>query len=113
MVTSPRLATNSYPKDRDAIIEIFKKHGYTQFSSDQSVVRVDGKGRFGEYVAVHPEKGSYTLNVRRGGAEYLLEVAEDLGGSLDGPVLAFRSLDLVGVDQMLGRLVASLKNRPV
>ena len=102
-----------YADDRGAIMEIFKKHGYKQFSSDLSVVRVKGKGRFGEYVAVHPEKGSYTLYVRRGGAEYLLEVAEDLGGSLDGAVLAFRALDLAGIDRMVGRLVASLKNHPV
>lgn len=92
---------------------ILKKHGYTGFSDDERVVRVKGQQRFGEYVAGHPQRGAYTLYVRRGGAANLQRVAEDLGRSLEGAVLAIRYLDLVGLDRMLSKLVRSLRTHPV
>jgi hypothetical protein len=93
-----------FASDRLAIARILQLHGYSQITADRSVVRVKGEGRFGEHVAVHPEKKVYTLWIRRGGQGNLRGIAFELGGNFRGPALGFEGLDLAGLDRTLSHV---------
>ena len=101
---------------RQAIRNVLKKHGYPEsaFSDDLNVVLVYVGQRFGEGVAVHPESGGkYTLWVRwrgRESREHVIKLAEALGGYREEAAVAFRGLNLAGVDREVGRVLGWLEN---
>ena len=94
-----------------SIKAVFNKYGYDRFTNATDAVRIKGPGRIGERLAVHQERGTYTLYVRLGGKGQVAQIACQVGGILEGAVVAFRNLDLAGVQGALTKVVTWLDGR--
>ena len=89
---------------RKRVINVLKCHGYPRFTKDQKVVRVEGAGRYGERIAVHPQGELLRLWVRRGGPSGLYIFFSVQGGSLEKDALGFRDLDIGTLDTKVGEV---------